>query len=63
MGTTNGYIFNSSIDQKHAPQNSPEDAWLVNMIDQTEEKRRGYTIVAGIDWTRDNTLQITVIEW
>ena len=65
VGTTYGYIFNPK--GKHlstqAPQESPEGAWLVTLIDVSEEERKGFTIVKKEYWTPDSSLKISIIEW
>ena len=63
VGTDLGFIYNDQNQPSHLPQDSPEGAWLVSVIDVSDEELKGYKLdVGGGKWLLDNTFKITIIE-
>ena len=63
MGTTTGFIYNNQNQPSDLPQDSPDGAWLVSVINVSDEELKGYKLKeGGGKWLFDNTFKITIIE-
>ena len=62
VGTDIGAIYNKSNKKSDAPQDSPEDAWVVALHEQSKEIQKEYNASSN-GWASDSTLKIQVIEW
>ena len=54
-------MLNQRNKNDDAPQDSPEDAWVVTLHSQSEKIQKEYKADKG--WANDNTFKIQVIEW